>query len=210
MTLNLPAPGNWGGEMNIQAQPAPENWSETRTSKSEGQRWNSTICKSSTIDILRKSSRTCGKLNFAEEAPVTGVEALKTNVLMWGLFTSTTMKAAIHLGPNYVDILKVYRNTSFEELQNLFHITQKLILDHQAEILNVTTIDWTAPSWASSSLSHDQVTTWTNDLELMENRWCSSGIFSQDLRHWRSSRRSRKTCKIKIPIVNPELANVSK
>ena len=44
MTLNLPAPGNWGGEMNLQAQPAPANWSEVRTSKSEGQRWNSTMC----------------------------------------------------------------------------------------------------------------------------------------------------------------------
>ena len=30
----------------------------------------------------------------------------------------------------------------------------------------------------------------------MENRLSSSGIFSQDVRHCRSSRRSRKTCKI--------------
>ena len=51
MTLNRPAPGNWGGEMNLQAQPAPGHWSEVRTSKSEGRRWNSTICKSPTIDI---------------------------------------------------------------------------------------------------------------------------------------------------------------
>ena len=33
-------------------------------------------------------------------------------------------------------------------------------------------------------------------LELMENRLSSSGIFAQDLRHWRSSRRSRNICKI--------------
>ena len=39
------------------------------------------------------------KLNLAEEAPVIGIEALKTNVLIWGLFMSTTMKAAVHLGP---------------------------------------------------------------------------------------------------------------
>ena len=37
-----------------------------------------------------------------------------------------------------------------------------------------------------------------NYLELMENRLSSSGMFSQDLRHWRSSRRPRKTCKIEI------------
>ena len=54
-------PGNWDGEMNLQAQPAPGNWSEVRTSKSAGPRWNSTMCKSPTINTLRLSSRTCGK-----------------------------------------------------------------------------------------------------------------------------------------------------
>ena len=93
--------------------------------------------------------------------PIIGIEALNTNVLICGLFMSTTMKAAIHLGPNYVEHLDVYRNTNFEELQNLFDITQKLILNHQSEILNVTTIDWTSPSWARSTLTYDQVITWT-------------------------------------------------
>ena len=71
------------------------------------------------------------------------------------------MKAAIHLGAIYVENLEVHRNTNFEELQNLFDITQKLILDHQAEILNVSPIDWTAPSWTRSTLTHDQVITRT-------------------------------------------------
>ena len=61
MTLNLPATGNWGGVVNLQAQPAPGNRSEVRTSKSEGQRWNSTTCRSPTIDRYRRPSRTCGK-----------------------------------------------------------------------------------------------------------------------------------------------------
>ena len=70
---------------------------------------------------------------------------------------STTMKAAIHLGPNYVENLEVYRNTNFEELQHLFDVSQKLILNHQSEILNVKTIEWTSASWTRSTLSHDQV-----------------------------------------------------
>ena len=41
-----------------------------------------------------------------------------------------------------------------------------------------------------------------NYLEWMENRLRSSGIFSQDLRRWRSSRRTRKTYKIET--LNPE------
>ena len=77
------------------------------------------------------------------------------------LFMSTTMNAAIHLGPNYVEILEVHRNTNFEELQNIFDITQKLMLEHQAEILYVSPIDWTAPSWTRSTLTHDQAITWT-------------------------------------------------
>ena len=70
------------------------------------------------------------KLNLAEAGPVLD---LKTNVLIWGLFLSTTMKTAVHLGPNYKDNLEVYRNTSFAELKNLFDITQRLILEHEAE-----------------------------------------------------------------------------
>ena len=46
MTLNLPAPGNWSGEMNLQTQPAPGNWSEVRISDSEGESYTSTICRS--------------------------------------------------------------------------------------------------------------------------------------------------------------------
>ena len=101
------------------------------------------------------------KLKIAEEAPVLGIEALKTNDLIWGFFLSTTTKAAVHLGPIYIENLEVYRNTHFEELQNLFDITQSLILDHQSEILNVSTIDSKASSWTRPTLTHDQVTKWT-------------------------------------------------
>ena len=73
---------------------------------------------------------------------------------------STTIKAATHLGPNYVENLEVSRNTNFEELQSLLDISWKLTLTHQAEILNVTKIDWTSLSWTRSTLSHDQVITW--------------------------------------------------
>ena len=74
---------------------------------------------------------------------------------------STIMNVFIRLEENYKDNLFTYRNTDIEELQNLFDITQKLILNYQAEILDVTTIDWTSPSWTRSTLSHDQVITWT-------------------------------------------------
>ena len=39
------------------------------------------------------------------------MEVLKTNVLTWRMFMSSSMKAAIHLGPNYLANLEVYKNT---------------------------------------------------------------------------------------------------
>ena len=101
------------------------------------------------------------KLKLAEEVPVICIEALKTTVLIWRSCMLTLMKAAIHLGPNCIENLEVYRNTNFEKIQNLFGITQKLVWDHHDEILNVTTIEWTAPPLVRCTFSHDQVIKWT-------------------------------------------------
>ena len=73
----------------------------------------------------------------------------------------SSMKAAIHIGPNYLANLEVDKNTNFVEIQSLFNITQKLILEHSEEILNVNTIESASPSWTRSALSHDQVIPWT-------------------------------------------------
>ena len=61
----------------------------------------------------------------------------------------------IHMGPDFSEIWEVYKNTNFEELQNLFHITQKLV-HKQGEIPNVNMIECPSPSWTRSSLAHDQ------------------------------------------------------
>ena len=152
--------------------------------------------------------------------------------ILW-MFMLASMKAAIHMGPDCTEILEVYKNTNFEELQNLFDIHQKLVPYKQAEILNVKTIDCASPSRTRWSLAHDQAIKWfkakvrvysdsvfclgkvtdlqmqiengkvkwdnfnkliltKNYLELMDNRFRSSGIFSHDLRHWISSEKSIK------------------
>ena len=87
-----------------------------------------------------------------------------------GLFMLSTMNAAIHLGPNYSENLEVYKNTNFEEIPNLFGITQKLILDLSDEIANVKPLESTAPSWTRSTLSDDQVIKWTKS-RITGNRW---------------------------------------
>ena len=72
-----------------------------------------------------------------------------------------SLKAAIHLGPNYLANLEVYKNTNFEEIESLFNVTQKLILEHSEEILIVNAVDSAPLSWTRSVLSHDQVIQWT-------------------------------------------------
>ena len=52
---------------------------------------------------------------------------------------SSFMKATIHLRPK-TENLEVHNNSNFEEIQNLFGITHKLISDHSEEILNVKPI----------------------------------------------------------------------
>ena len=71
--------------------------------------------------LQKKLGITSGYSTFA-------MEATKTNVLIWGSFMSSSMKAAIHLGPNYTETLEVHTNTNFEDIQNLFNSTPKLVI----------------------------------------------------------------------------------
>ena len=87
------------------------------------------------------------------------MQAYETRVLIWRMFASSSMKAAIHLGPKKKNS-EIYKNTKFEEIEILFNITQKLVLDHSEEILIVKCLEYSSPSWARSVLSHDQAIKW--------------------------------------------------
>ena len=171
------------------------------------------------------ASRTCGKFWILQKRH----RYSTWRPMHWSgdFFVSTTMKAAV-------------LPTNFEEVKNVFDMTQNMILEHEAEFLNVPPIDWTASSWTRSTLMHDQVDrkqkytstqipscVWGRcksiqkrtkdgmlnrknfnspilrelfgiDGELIEFEW----HISQDLPHWRSSKSSRKTCKIKTLNLN--------
>ena len=73
---------------------------------------------------------------------------------------SSSMKAAIHLGPNYLTNLKIYKNTNFEEIESLFNITRKLLLEHSEETLNVKPLESSSPSRTRSPLPHEQAINW--------------------------------------------------
>ena len=63
---------------------------------------------------------------------------LRSNVLIWGLFISTTMKSAIHLGLECDQILIARQSTNFEGIKTLFDISLRLIAENSFEILNLS------------------------------------------------------------------------
>ena len=79
---------------------------------------------------------------------------LTINVLIWGLFMSTTMKSAVRPCREYQQNLIACRNTNFEDLKTLFDITLRLIVEHSLEILNLSS------PWMRATLCHDLVIKW--------------------------------------------------
>ena len=92
------------------------------------------------------------RLGMPASGATFSMQAYQTNVLIWRMFMSSSMTAAIHLGPKYLTSSEFYKNTRFEEIESLFNITQKLIMEHSEEILNVKFLE---------SSSHDQAVKWT-------------------------------------------------
>ena len=56
---------------------------------------------------------------------------------------------------------EIYKKTKFENVENVFNITQIfLFYEHSEEILNVKTLDYHSPSWTRSTLFNDNVIKW--------------------------------------------------
>ena len=81
------------------------------------------------------------------------------------MFMSSSMKAAIHLGPNYLANSEICKNTKFKEITSLFNIIQKLVVEHSEEILTVKCLECSSPSWTRSVSSRDQAIRWAKEKE---------------------------------------------
>ena len=68
------------------------------------------------------------------------------------------MKAAIHLGPDFLTNSGIYKNTKFENIWSVINIT--LMKEHAEEILNAECLDYSSPSWTRSILATDQAVKW--------------------------------------------------
>ena len=67
---------------------------------------------------------------------------------------TASMKAAVHLGKDFEENLRVTSNTEFSKIRLWFSITQKLVLDQQDEIIGVSKIDWDQSPWMKISFVH--------------------------------------------------------
>ena len=81
----------------------------------------------------------------------------KTNVSIWGLFMSTTMKHQFVLGQVK---RKFWLRAGTPTSKSSGRCTQRLILEHEFEILNVSRIEWHFTPWMRSTLPHDKVIKW--------------------------------------------------
>ena len=80
------------------------------------------------------------------------MKAYKTNVLVWRMLITSSMKAAIHLRPNNVSNSEIYKNIAFEDIESVFNITQKLVMEHSEEILHLKCLEYSSLSWTRSVL----------------------------------------------------------
>ena len=73
---------------------------------------------------------------------------------------ASSMKAAIHLVRDFLMNSDIYKNTRFENIENVFNIIPKLIKEQSEEILNVRCLEYSSPSWTRSILVNNQAIKW--------------------------------------------------
>ena len=66
------------------------------------------------------------------------MDSYKNNVLTWRMFMTSSMEAAIHLGQDFLENSESYKNTKFENIENMFNITQKFTKEHSDEDLGLS------------------------------------------------------------------------
>ena len=108
---------------------------------------------------------------------------IDVNGMIWGIFMSATMKAAVHLGQNYEENLRISRVKAF------FDISQSLILNQKSEIYGISTIEWNTIPWLRSTSLHYRAI----KLSKAKEHACSDSVLClgkihehpQSIRHWK-------------------------
>ena len=112
---------------------------------------------------------------------------LDVNTVIWGIFMSVTLHAAVHLGENFTENLRSTMNQPKKSLRQLFQVTQRLITD-ETESSGLTTIDWQQPMWRKTTLLTDkavQLAT-AKTYVFSDSVLCLGGISIEPVKAWES------------------------
>ena len=154
--------GNCNGTMSkatcLRVQWVAWNCNERLASNCKRPGLTTITCKAQFMGTLRKVfTNLRRKLNRMEDDEMFD---LKTNVLIWGLFMSTTIKPAIHFGLGYVKFFIACQKTNFEGIKTLFDVSSRLIAGNSFEILNLSAVMYDFSPCMRMTLWHDQAIRW--------------------------------------------------
>ena len=87
--------------------------------------------------------------------PEDRTEGLDVNTLIWRMFMTVTLQAAVRLGNDYLENLHSTKNQPQRRVKQLFDATIKLVRD-QKEIQGISVINWQDNSWKMMTFLTDR------------------------------------------------------
>ena len=69
------------------------------------------------------------------------INSEKVNVSIWTRCMASSMQAALHMDPSNENNLKLFKNSEFENINGLFGITTRMMIEGNSEIKNVFPAD---------------------------------------------------------------------
>ena len=91
---------------------------------------------------------------FLNRLPGDKIEGVDENSLIWGIFMTSSLHAAIFLGKGYSENLHSIRNTGQKPtVKKLFDATQTLIHEQELEIPGMSELSWCSSKWEELHLT---------------------------------------------------------
>ena len=100
---------------------------------------------------------------------------------------NVTIQAAVHLGRDFLENLRLTKNQLLKSAKQLFQVTEKLIGD-KTEINGLTTIDYKEPTWKSTTLPCEKAFEITNARThvFADSVLCLGSISDQPVEAWKT------------------------
>ena len=114
------------------------------------------------------------------------MENFVVNAIIWRMFVSLTLQAAVHLGNDYFENFRSIQNQPKRSLKQLFNATEKLITD-QKEITGIPVNGWQQLMWQRTTLLTDRAIHFATAKTYVfsDSVLCMGGISSDPVTAWK-------------------------